>query len=162
MELTFEVFTEADLPELTAVMTRAFDDDHQRHLGLPKGGPPGYDNGDFFRQWVFPHKQSHGFKVVSGGRIIGAVVLWIFEHGDNVLGTIFVDPSAQDSGVGTRVWQWVEAEYPETRSWRLETPGFAVRNHGFYERKCGFTKVEEKRYENHDWPMYVYRKDMGR
>jgi hypothetical protein len=46
-ELVFETITEADIPELTQVMMRAFDDDARKHLGLERGGPPGYDNGDF-------------------------------------------------------------------------------------------------------------------
>jgi len=41
MELIFEGITEEDVPELTRVMTRAFDDD-----------------GGFFRQWLFPYEES--------------------------------------------------------------------------------------------------------
>ena len=46
--LAFEEITEDDISELTGVMTRAFDDDAQKHLGQERGGPEGYDNGDFF------------------------------------------------------------------------------------------------------------------
>ena len=46
MDIEFTEITEADIPELTPVMTRAFDDDAQKHFGLEKGGPPGYDNGE--------------------------------------------------------------------------------------------------------------------
>ena len=35
LELSFEVFTQSDIVELTDVMTRAFDDDAQKHLGQP-------------------------------------------------------------------------------------------------------------------------------
>ena len=45
LTLSFEQIAEADVPELTGVMTRAFDDDSQKHLGIEKGGPPGYDDG---------------------------------------------------------------------------------------------------------------------
>jgi len=31
---------EEDIPELSQVMTRAFDDDARKHLGVEKGGPP--------------------------------------------------------------------------------------------------------------------------
>lgn len=58
-----------------------------------------------------------------------------------MLGTIFVDPALQDIGVGTRTWQFVEARHPETKSWRLATPDWAIKNHHFYE-KCGFCEVE--------------------
>ncbi|MGD1994471.1 MAG: hypothetical protein PVI59_14855, partial [Anaerolineae bacterium] len=56
--LVFESITEADVPELTAVMTRAFDDDAQKHLGQERGGPPGYDDGEFFRKWLFGYQES--------------------------------------------------------------------------------------------------------
>jgi hypothetical protein len=52
MNLVFEKAGEGDIPELTRVMTRAFDDDAQKHLGIEKGGPPGYDDGEFFRKWM--------------------------------------------------------------------------------------------------------------
>jgi hypothetical protein len=36
---------ESDIPAVTYVMKRAFDDDTQKHLGKEVGGPPGYDDG---------------------------------------------------------------------------------------------------------------------
>ena len=115
-ELAFETITEEDIPELTRVMTRAFDDDAQKHLGQERGGPPGYDNGDFFRQWLFGYDQTDGYKVLRAGQVIGGVIVWILPDGHNVLGTIFVDPDAQDRGVGMRIWQFIEARYPEKLS----------------------------------------------
>ena len=34
LTLSYEEITEADLPQLTEVMTRAFDDDSRKHRGL--------------------------------------------------------------------------------------------------------------------------------
>ena len=85
-DLTFEEFTEEDIPELTGVMTRAFDDDAQRHLGKERGGPPGYDNGDFFREWLFGYEETVGYKVLSDNKAIGAIIVWLLEGGHNVLG----------------------------------------------------------------------------
>mgnify|MGYP000573779068 CR=1 FL=1 len=82
MDLSFETITEEDVPELTRVMTRAFDDDAQRHLGEEKGGPPGYDDGGFFREWLFPYEESKGYKVLLDGRIVGGLIVWILEGGD--------------------------------------------------------------------------------
>lgn len=87
--------TKEDIPGLTSVMTRAFDDDSQKHLGKPKGGPPGYDNGDFFRKWM-PYEESVTYKIVVEGKTVGGIIVWIYTHGRNVLGTIFVDPNHQD------------------------------------------------------------------
>jgi GNAT superfamily N-acetyltransferase len=160
MDLSFETITESDIPELTRVMTRAFDDDAQRHLGQEKGGPPGYDDGGFFQEWLFPYEESKGYKVLLDGRIVGGLIVWILEDGDNILGTIFVDPDYQNRGIGTRTWEFVEATYPDTKSWKLHTPSYATSNHHFYE-KCGFVKVGEQPEEGYDWASYIYRKEMG-
>jgi GNAT superfamily N-acetyltransferase len=142
LSLSFEEMTEDDLPELTEVMTRAFDDDARRHRGLEKGGPEGYDNGDFFRTWLLPYEESVGYKILCEDKLIGGIIVWILPEGHNILGTIFVDPPYQDRGVGTQTWEFIEATYPETKSWRLVTPTWAIKNHHFYRVKCGFTEVE--------------------
>jgi GNAT superfamily N-acetyltransferase len=155
LALTFEEATEADIPELTAVMTRAFDDDSRKHLGKARGGPPGYDNGDFFRKWLLGYQESIGYKIIAEGKVIGGFIVWILTHGDNILGTVFVDPTYQDRGVGTRAWQWIEASYPETKSWKLETPNWATKNHYFYESKCGFQRVGT------EGDSFIYKKRDG-
>lgn len=159
LDITFALITEADLPELTGVMARAFDDDAQRHLGQPKGGPPGYDNGDFFRTWLFPYKESVGFKILSDGKIIGAFIVWILPGGHNNLGAMFIDPPHQDRGVGTQAWQFIETIYPGTQSWTLETPVWATRNHAFYQ-KLGFRPVPPEVQKPSEENMVVYRKEM--
>lgn len=158
-ELEFVEITEDDLPELTEVMVRAFDHDSRRHLGLDRGGPPGYDDGSFFRKWLFAYDQNHGLKMVSGGRIVGCVTFWILDTRHYFLGTIFVDPEHQDRGVGTKAWQHIEALFPEAISWTLETPEWSTRNHRFYEDKCGFTKVGTNPVEGETWVTWVYRKE---
>jgi GNAT superfamily N-acetyltransferase len=151
--LKFEEISEADIPDLTAVMTRAFDDDSQKHRGIEHGGPEGYNTGEFFRKWLFGYKESEGYKILLGNNVIGSFIVWIFEHGENVLGTIFVDPVYQDRGIGTQAWQFIEATYSDTKRWTLETPIWAVKNHHFYE-KCGFHRVETREED------IVYRKEM--
>lgn len=141
LPLDFVDIVEADVPALTTVMTRAFDAEAQRHLGLERGGPEGYDTGEFFRKWLFGYRESVGYKIVAQGKIIGSFILWIRRGGHYRLGTIFVDPDYQDQGVGTRAWHFIEETYPEARSWRLETPAWATKNHHFYEVKCGFQRV---------------------
>jgi len=142
-------------------MTQAFDDDSQKHLGIEKGGPEGYDNGEFFRKWLFSYKETVGYKILLYGKIVGCVIVWIFEHGKNWLGTIFVDPEYQDWGIGTRAWRFIEEIYPDAKSWTLETPSWAIKNHYFYENKCGFKKIQEKEDSEHPGTSFVYRKFMG-
>lgn len=152
--------TMEDIPELTRVMARAFDDDSQKHLRRPKGGPEGYDNGDFFRKWM-PYKESVTYKIIADSKVVGGIIVWIYEHGRNVLGTIFVDPGYQDQGIGTRTWSLIEEAYPDTKSWTLGTPSWAMKNHHFYE-KNGFKKIGEDHVD--DIPggiSFIYRKVMN-
>lgn len=144
--ITMVPFTEEDIPELTQIMKRSFDEDSMLHLG-EKGGPEGYDNGEFLRQWGL-HKDSTQFKVLLGEKMIGSVILWInATTQEHFLGTIFLDVNQQNTGLGSRVWKMVEQMYPDTKVWRTETPGFSRRNHNFYVNKCGFhvVKIENPR-----------------
>jgi len=135
----YERMSEADIPGLTAVMKRAFDDDAQKYLGQLGGGPGGYDNGDFFRKWVFGESGGIGWKITFDGRIAGAFILWVLPDGNNILGNIFVDPAMQDLGIGTQAWQFIESTYTDAVSWQLETPIWAKKNLHFYE-KLGFVR----------------------
>jgi GNAT superfamily N-acetyltransferase len=160
-ELDFQLMSEIDIPDLTPVMKRAFDDDAQKHLGQELGGPPGYDNGEFFRTWLLPYQESIGYKILIGEEIIGGFIVWILPEGHNILGTIFVDPDHQDQGVGLETWLFIERIYPDTISWRLGTPSCAKKNHHFYE-KCGFQQVETDPLISPEQDNIIYRKEVFR
>ncbi|MHC4661167.1 MAG: GNAT family N-acetyltransferase [Planctomycetota bacterium] len=159
LEITFAEFTEEDIPELTGVMTRAFDDDARKHFGEEKGGPPGYDNGDFFREWLFGYEWTNGYKVIVGGKAVAGIIVWVFDTGKNILGAIFVDPEYQRQGVGSALWNHIEKTYPDTVNWKLETPSVATGTHRFYE-SCGFRHIETKPSEDMPCESFVYYKEM--
>ncbi|MFH2104178.1 MAG: GNAT family N-acetyltransferase [Chloroflexota bacterium] len=138
--LQFEHMVAADIPELTAIMTRAFDKDAQDFLGQPSGGPDGYNTGDFLRKWAF-EAGGLGWKISADGKVAGAFIVFINPEGDYWLGNIFVDPAYQNLQIGTRTWEFIEATYPGANSWNLGTPTWAIRNHHFYE-KLGFKRVK--------------------
>ena len=154
------IASEKDIPDLTRVMTSAFDDDACMHLDEDKGGPPGYDDGEFFRKWMLGYDESIGYKIIAENIVIGGCIVWVLPTGENFLGTMFVDPAFQNKGVGTQTWQFIEATYPDTKSWTLGTPKWAVRNHYFYENKCGFTKVGEQLDEEEGMMVYMYKKEI--
>jgi hypothetical protein len=52
ISLHFERMTEANIPELTEIMTHTFDDDARKFLDQPSGGPPYYNTGEFLRKWA--------------------------------------------------------------------------------------------------------------
>jgi GNAT superfamily N-acetyltransferase len=151
---------ESDIEAVTPVMQRAFDDDAQKHLDQPSGGPPGYDDGEFFRTWLLPYEESVGYLVLEGDQIIGGIIVWILPEGHNILGTIFVDPSHQDRGVGQSTWRFIEHTYPETKSWRLATPEWAKKNHAFYQ-KCGFQRVDSDPLIPAEEDAAIYRKELS-
>ena len=159
LQLSFVMISESDITDLTPLMKRAFDDDAQKHLGKESGGPPGYDNGDFFRTWLLPYKESVGYKILAGEVLIGGIIVWILPEGNNILGTIFVDPAFQDQGVGFNTWQFIEYTYPETLSWRLGTPVWAIKNHYYYE-KCGFKQVDSDPLIPSEEDSVIYRKEL--
>ena len=130
-----------DVDVLTEVMTRAFDDDAQRHLGVERGGPPGYDSGEFLLRHAFDPR-ARAFAAIVEGRIVGAIIVFPGEDGNHVLGCMFTDPEVQRRGIGTALFAYVEEAFP-ARSWTLETPGFAASNHRFYTERCGFQRVGE-------------------
>lgn len=154
LDLRFEEMGERDIPAVTEVMARAFDDDAQRHLGEAKGGPEGYDNGDFFRTWLLGYQESVGYKVLAGPDVVGAMVVWINPNRHYFLGTIFVDPAYQNKGVGRQMWAFLRQRYPEALSWGLETPVWATKNHHFYEQSCGFKRVGQQE------DQYTYQQTM--
>ena len=156
----FFIAGEKDIPELTRVMTVAFDDDARTHLGEEKGGPPGYDDGEFFQKWMLAHDESIGYKIVVDNTVIGGFIVWVLPDGVDFLGTMFVDPDYQNRAVGTQSWQFIEATYPQTKSWTLGTPKWAIRDHYFYEEKCGFTKIGEQLDDEEGMLVYMYKKEM--
>jgi len=148
-----------DVDALTEVMARAFDDDARRHLGVPKGGPPGYDTGAFLREHGLDPR-ARAFVANLDGRPVGAIIVFPVEDGNHVLGCMFTDPEAQRRGIGAALFRHVEAAFP-ARSWTLETPGFAESNHRFYTRKCGFRKTGERDDPDGVGTMFVFEKAGG-
>jgi GNAT superfamily N-acetyltransferase len=130
-----------DLPELTKVMTRAFDDDAQRHLGIPKGGPPGYDDGSLLEEMI-SHEYSRSYKALVDNRIIASITVYLNENGSNYLANMFVDPEFHRQGIGSVLIRFIDRVHPETKQWFLDTPKFALSNHHFYEGN-GFVKIKE-------------------
>lgn len=145
-----------DVDALTAVMTRAFDDDARRHLSAAKGGPPGYDTGEFLLEHGFDPR-ARAFVAALEGRPVGAIIAFPGEDGKHVLGCMFTDPDVQRRGIGAALFRFVEDRFP-ARTWTLETPGFAASNHRFYTEKCGFRKAAEREDIDGVGTMFVFEK----
>lgn len=158
-DLSFEPITEAHIDILSPIMKAAFDEDARIHLNEPTGGPPGYDNGDFLRRYALDSKTDAYF-ISYKGNPLGAVILWISPEHVNFLGNIFIDPAYQNMGLGLKIWNIIENEYPDTILWQTETPGFSKRNHHFYVNKCGFRIIKIANPMSQHEESYVMEKPM--
>lgn len=161
MDLKYEIAVEKDIPELTKIMTITFDDDSQKFLGQEKGGPDGYDNGEFFKRWMIQEPSSTGYKIVFNNKLVGFFLVFIRDSDKNSLGTIFILPEYQDKGTGFESWSFIEKSFP-AKSWILDTPSWAVRNHHFYEKKCSFKKIREQSFIEDDpsaGKLFIYLKE---
>lgn len=158
--LVFEEIAEKDIEVLTPIMKRAFDEDTKIHLGRERGGPPGYDNGDFLRRYALD-EASTAYKISKDGKVIGAIILWIHtDTNQNFLGNVFIDPAAENKGMGKIVWDFVENEYPDTEVWKTDTPIFSRRNHHFYINKCGFHVVRIENPKDMEEGSFILEKRM--
>ena len=156
-QIRFVEATKTDIPAMTEVMKRTFDDDSQRFRGEPEGGPDGYDDGRFFQQWM---STGQCWKIMLGEKLIGVFLIFkdYPQKGSNVLGTIFLDPKFQNLGIGTYVMGYVHRTFPAKR-WVLDTPEWQTRNHHFYE-KLGYRKVGEQEEPHAGFTLRIYQKDM--
>lgn len=75
-------------------------------------------------------------------KVGGVVVRQNKETKINWLDLFYIYPDMHGKGLGTQIWLELEAQYPETKIWRLITPYFEKRNIHFYINKCGFKIVE--------------------
>jgi len=137
--LEFAPLRNEDIPILTPIMKRAFDDDSRLYFTNPVGGPPGYDDGTFLEKWGLDPKAS-AFRINKDGEAIGAMILFLdFKHGSGFLGNLFIDSTLINQGYGSTAWRFVEHTYPQISMWETETPAVSYRNHCFYINKCGFS-----------------------
>ncbi|AOS82955.1 GNAT family N-acetyltransferase [Chlorobaculum limnaeum] len=88
-------------------------------------------------------KGACAYEAILNGEIVGgAVVLINNETHHNHLDFLYVKKGTHSKGVGLLIWNAIEAQYPETKTWETHTPYFEKRNIHFYVNKCGFHIVE--------------------
>lgn len=140
--LTFEPLTESHIAPLSAIMTRAFDDDARRYRGCEHDGPPGYDDGSFLRKWGL-EADSKSYALYAEGQLVGGIILFLHPNGrEGTLGCLFIDSIHHGKGFGREAWFKTELMFPHIHIWHTETPALSFRNHCFYINTCGFHVVE--------------------
>jgi GNAT superfamily N-acetyltransferase len=134
--ITLRRFEIPDADLVAAISKRAFENDVD--YGAPAvGGPPGYDD----PQWQarIAGEATAYYVILDHGSVVGGMIVF-GANGDYWLGRMFVDPGAQNRGVGARAMTLLEREFPDARRWALETPPWNTRNHRFYE-KTGYARI---------------------
>ena len=135
--ISFRRFTPADIPQATAIMKAAFDEDSALFRTV-HDAPPGYDDGSFLRINAV-ESGADSYCVLVDGQLAGVVIVFgNAQRHENFLGCIFLDPALRGRGLGKQVWDRVEAMYPDVKTWRTETPLCSRRNLHFYINKLGF------------------------
>lgn len=144
MILTYKKLEQGDISELTPIMKAAFDADTRMHTDLEEDGPNGYDNGELLLK-LMRLENAESKVIYADDKMVGGYTV-IKDKDIYTLDMLFISPFCASKGIGTRVWQDIEKEYTEAKTWMLETPDYSKRNHHFYE-KCGFKKIKEHSFE---------------
>ncbi len=136
--LDFIPMQKEDIPILTQIMKRAFDDDANTFTQNPEDGPVGYDDGSYLQKWGF-ESNAIPYRINLNGKAIGAIILFIDTVKKlGVLDSLFIDAGLIGKGYGHIAWLFAEHTYPQIKTWETATPAISYRNHYFYINKCGF------------------------
>ncbi|CAN7407653.1 GNAT family N-acetyltransferase [Rossellomorea sp. LjRoot5] len=101
--------------------------------------PPGYDSIEMTKYMI---RELNYFKIHYEGILVGGLILTVVGKRHGRVDRIFVDPLYQGKGIGSKVMECMESEYPEVMTWELETSSRQLNNHHFYE-KMGYKKIFE-------------------
>lgn len=139
---------------LTAIQTRCFDIENQRHLSREKGGPEGYDSREWAEAMV---REGRYLGVRVGEELVGGLVVKRIDEKTIRLNRLFIAQEWQGKGVGKKAMELLEMRYPEIERWVLDTPEWAIRNQHFYSR-LGFVKIDEIYEPSEDFNLFIFEK----
>lgn len=89
------------------------------------------------------HPQAEALVAWLDGRPVGGAVIFPNqETKEYECALLYVAAAEHGEGIGSELWQAIEAYYPDAAAWTLCTPYFETRNIHFYLRKCGFRIVD--------------------
>ncbi|SDN15358.1 Pentapeptide repeat-containing protein [Psychrobacillus sp. OK028] len=155
--ITIEKATITDAEKLTKLKKRTFDEEVKRWLPNQNNvidsniKPPGYSSIEMTKYMI---REMEYFKVLQDEEIIGGIIITISGKSFGRIDRIFIDPDYQGKGIGSRVINLIEEEFPNVRTWDLETSSRQINNHYFYE-KMGYRTTYETEEE------YGYIKKLG-
>lgn len=154
--ITIEKATITDAEKLTELKKRTFDEEVKKWLPNQNDvidyniKPPGYSS---IEMTMYMIRELDYFKILQDKEIIGGIIITISGKSFGRIDRIFVDPNYQGKGIGSKVIVLIEEEFPDVRTWDLETSSRQINNHYFYE-KVGYRTT----YETED--EYGYLKEI--
>jgi ribosomal protein S18 acetylase RimI-like enzyme len=150
--ITIHKATTEDAEELLRIKVRAFAWDLEKY-GM---APPGYDS---LEDLISAINKARYYKILYSDKAVGAFSLYEKGTSHFELGSLYIDPDYHDKGIGSKVVELMEKEYPQIVKWTLDTPYLSFRNHHFYE-KMGYVKIDEiKPFENNEFTLFKYEKN---
>ncbi|MCX2825205.1 MULTISPECIES: GNAT family N-acetyltransferase [Bacillus] len=126
-----------DAEKLTEIKKRTFDEEAKKWLPNQENiidyniQPPGYYSIEMTKYMI---KELNYFKVIYNKTIVGGIIVTISGKSFGRIDRIFVDPDSQGKGIGSKVIDLIEKEFPNVRAWDLETSSRQLNNHYFYEK----------------------------
>lgn len=86
---------------------------------------------------------SFHYTIFLDDEIIGGIEVRKLSNTQCYLNRLYLTPKCHNKGIGTKLMNFIEDEFPEALEWTLSTPYMNYRNHYFYE-KHGYSKVGEQ------------------
>lgn len=143
--ITIAKATITDAEKLTEIKKRTFDEELKKWLPNQENvvdyniQPPGYTSIEMTKYMI---RELEYFKILRDKEIVGGIIITISGASYGRIDRIFIDPNYQGNGIGSRAINLIEDEFPNVRTWDLETSGRQINNHYFYE-KMGYRTTFE-------------------
>ncbi len=139
-----------DYKIITEIKMLAYNDETRRFGPGRDGGPFGYDSEEETQRLI---KKYLFYKIMLDNKIIGS--FWLYGEDDKSyeLEDLCIYPEYHNKGFGFEALRLMERLHPQTRTWRLATPHYSVKNQYLYE-KFGYRKTGQ----SEDGFLFFYEK----
>jgi ribosomal protein S18 acetylase RimI-like enzyme len=94
------------------------------------------------KKLLYKINKNFHYTILINNKIIGGAELRFDSDTECYINRIFMLPEFQNKGLGTKIMNHFDMDFPHIKKWTLCTPHLNFRNHGFYE-KLGYKKVGE-------------------
>lgn len=135
MNLTIKRTKEVEARRLLEIQTEAFAEDLKRYEDYDTNPVNESIERLLWKIAAFIH-----YTIWLGDEIIGGADVRDLQENKYRLNRIFLSNEYQNKGLGSKIMELIESEFPSANEWSLDTPYLNTRNHHFYE-KLGYKKV---------------------